>query len=716
MDMDQEKLLMMTDVREVWLFVRRNIRLVVIITVLVTVFAVLLSLVLPAHYAGKTSIMLDARRTRVSDIESVVSSLPADTPAIRSEIDVICSRAVIDRVIDELSLMNDPSFNRSLRGFAWFSRLFASHKPEAKERRTSDDRTRVATLLRKHLDAQNDGRSFIIHISYDDLDPVRAARIANAFADQYLVDQLEVKFDTTQRANTWLSKRLDALRNDVSSAEKAVEDFKSANNLVGVGEETITQKQLGTINAQLLEARASRSQTEARLNSVKGLSAEEVETSSTVLTSLLIQELKKQEAEVRRKEADLSTRYGDRHPMIINTRNELRSIRDKVKEEINKIIAGFQNDYNIANAKVESLEKDLATLEAQTSTGNQAMVTLRQLQREAAANRSLYEGFLNRSKQVAESQDLQVADARIIARAEVPVKPYFPDTFIFMIMGIVLGGIGGFVTALILEYLDRGIRALQFVEKNYKVPGLGMVPLAETAEGQLPTDYVLEKPLSAYAEAIRSVRTAIHFSNVDNPPKVIVITSSLPNEGKTVFSTSFARILAKSGNKVLLIDSDMRRPRLHSLLNLDKNKPDLARVLANEASFEEAIQKDVSGADIIIARAKTPNPQDLLSSKQMEKLLSTARQNYDTIILDAPPVMAVADAALTAKLADATVYIIRWASTPREVVAEGLRHFTNFNIKVAGVVLTQVNLQEQKQYGYGDYGYYYGHYKDYYTN
>jgi capsular exopolysaccharide synthesis family protein len=719
--MNQEQLMMMTDVREIVLFMRRNARFICLVATAIAAFSLILSFVLPARYLGETVVMLDPRKTQVSNMESVVSNLPADNAAIRSEIDIIRSRSVIDRIINDLHLMEDPRFNPSLSGAGWFDRLLASKKPQDVARQESDDRTAIADRLLKRLEVINDGRSYSITIRYQDHDPEMAAKIANAFADEYLVDQLEVKYDATQRANAWLSKRLDELRGKVSESEKAVETYRNANHLIGVnmaggGEETITQQQLSELNVSLLQARAERSQAEARLKAVRGMSTDQLETSSVVVASPLIQQLKTQEAEVRRKVADLSTRYGDRHPMMIDAKNELAGIRDKVREEIQKIIAGLQNDYDISRGKVDSLEKELATLTTQTGEGNQAMVTLHQLEGEAASNRSLYDGLLSRFKQVTEQQDLQLPDARIIERADIPLRPYFPKAWIFLLLGILLGLGAGFTIALLLEYLDRGIRSLSVAEKIFGVSGLGIIPSAAAPEGQLPTEYVLKKPLSVYAEAIRSVRAAIHFSNVDQPPKVVMVTSSFPGEGKTMFSASFARILAKSGAKVLLIDADMRRPRVHSILSLDKTKPDLAQVLAHDASLADAIQIDESGAHVLIAHTRPPNPQDLVGSHQMEKLLATVRQQYDMVIVDTPPIIAITDAVLIAKMVDTTVYLARWASTPREVIADGLRQLTKFNIKLAGLVLTQVDLQDRKRYGYDDYGYYHGRYKNYYTN
>jgi capsular exopolysaccharide synthesis family protein len=719
--MNQDQLLMMADLHEVWLFTRRNIRFILAVAAGITVFAILLAFALPARYTGEATVMLDPRKTQVTNVESVVSNLPADNAVVRSEIDIIRSRSVIDRIINDLHLLDDSSFNPGVPGMRWLGHLFSRATPQDAAQQEEEERTAVAQKMLKHLDVENDGRSYSISIDYVDHDPEMAAKIANAFADQYLVDQLEVKYEATERANKWLGDRLNELRDKVSTSEKAVEDYRNSHNLInvnitGAGEETVTQQQLSELNVSLLQADAERSQAEARLNGVKNMSQAELATSAIALSSPLIQQLREQEAEVRRKVADLSTRYGPRHPAMIDAQNELAGIQDKTTEEIHKIVAGLQNDYDIARGKVESLQSELKKLTAQTGEGNQAMVTLHELEREAAANRSLYEGFLNRFKEVAEQQNLQIPDARIIAHADVPLKPSFPNLSFFIALGVVLGLTVGFMVALLLEYLDRGLRSLSVIEKSFGIAGLGIVPIAATAHNQLPTDYVLEKPLSVYAESIRSIRAAIHFSNVDKPPKVVMITSSFPGEGKTVFSASFARLLAKSGTKTLLIDADMRRPRIHSLLSLNKNKPDLAKVLAHDAPLESAIQRDISGCDVLIAHTKPPNPQDLLASRQMEKLIETVRKQYEMVIIDTPPIMAMADATLIAKLADTTVYVVRWASTPREIAGEGIRQLTKFNLKVAGAILTQVDLKDQKRYGYDDYGYYHGQYKNYYTN
>ncbi len=705
--------LVITDLRDIWLFIVRKVRLIGLVMLAIVFVTTTLAFTMPARYAGETIIMLDPRKTKVSDVESVVSGLLPDPFALHSEMDVIQSPAVINRVIDDLDLMTNADFNTRLKGAGLWDRMFGPKVDPESDREKEIEHEEVSGRIMRNLEVSNDGRSYSITIRYKDRDPEMAAKIANAIADQYLVDQLEVKLDTTQRVNNWLSKRMEGLRKEVNNAERAVEEYKIKNKLIGVGDETITQQQLSAVTPQLLSARAELSQAEARLNSVRGLSRESLESSSVVLTSGLIQKLKEQEAEVRRKEADMATRYGDRHPAMVNIKNERRSIHDKIREETDKIVAGLQNDYDVARRKVASFQQELTNLESKTGQGNQAMVTLRQLQREAETSRNLYEEFMNRFKQVSEQQDLQVADARIVSKAVVPLKPYFPNVPMFIVGGIVGGFLIGFVLAFMLEYLDRGFRTLALVERSFHVSGLGMVPAIATSKAKSPVEYVMQKPLSSYAEAFRSIRTALHFSNVDNPPKVIAVTSSLPSEGKTVFVSSLARVLAMAGNKVLLIDCDLRRSAVQHSLGLDKNKPTIADVLAHNVALKDAIQKDASGAHVIIAAGDTPNPQDLLGSKQMESLIAEMRQRYDIIILDTPPVLAVADMPVVAKYADTSLYLVKWATTPREVVAEGLKQALACNVKLSGVVLTQVNVDDMKKYGYSTY---YGRYNSYYVN
>ncbi|QQR68575.1 MAG: polysaccharide biosynthesis tyrosine autokinase [Alphaproteobacteria bacterium] len=701
---------------------RRRWRLVAISTTVMILLATILAFILPPQYSSEAVVLLDSRQQRVTNAEQVLSNLQVDSSSLRSEIDIITSRTMIDRVIDKLKLIEDPEFNSAARAVPWpmmplhWLGLVAS--PQGEDR----IRNEVARNIGAALDVRNEARSYSIRIRFRSQDPEKAARIANAFADAYLVDQLEAKFEAVQRANGWLSGRLDDLRGKVEAAEHAVEDFRQKANLTEAAQGTVLQQQLGQINTQMIQARAERSQAEARLRGAQSMTGARgsIEASGDVLASPLIQRLREQESEVQRKMADLESRYGERHPKIVNTRAELGDLRHKISEEAKKIIQGLHNEVEIAKAKENSLQSEMDKIEKTTGESMGQMVTLRQLQREADANRTLYESFLGRFKQTSEQQDLQMADARLIARAQPPVRPDFPSKPLFALLGLLVGMAVGLSLAWLVEYFDRGFRNAEQIESLLGLPAVGLVPSTRGSAGdQSPEDYVLDKPLSTFGESLRTVRTAVHFSNVDQPPKSVMITSAVPGEGKTTFSVSMGRVLAKSGNRVLLIDADMRRPKVSKLLASENGREaaDLAQVLAGTRSVEQAIQVDTSsGLHFIAAHGETPNAQDLLGSHQMERLIRHMGEKYDLVIVDTPPILALADAAVVARWVDCTLLLVRWAETPRDMAAGAAHQLQSLGLHVAGVVLNQVDLAQHARYSYSDFGVAYGRYRDYYTN
>jgi capsular exopolysaccharide synthesis family protein len=333
------------------------------------------------------------------------------------------------------------------------------------------------------------------------------------------------------------------------------------------------------------------------------------------------------------------------------------------------------------------------------------------LQREADADRSLYEDFLNRFKQTSAQEDIQQADASIVSEAMIPVSPSYPKKLPligFAFLGSIMIGV---FAAFGMERLDVGFRTGEQFEKISQVPVLGLEPAL--LSGEPPHDVVVQRPVSSYSESIRSIRTALRYSDVDNPPKVIAVTSSLPDEGKTVFALSLARSVAKSGGKALLIDCDLRRPSIAKQFNVDP-KQGLLAFFDDSTDKSKIINIDAkSGLHFITASSGTPNPQDLLGSKHMKALIDIMRERYDLIVLDTPPVLAVSDALVLSHIVDATIFLVRWAKTPRQVVLGALKSFRTLGGKLAGVVLSRVDMRQHATYGYGDPGYYYGYYGRY---
>ncbi|WP_162306117.1 polysaccharide biosynthesis tyrosine autokinase [Oleisolibacter albus] len=696
--------------------------------------SLLLAFQLKPLYTAEAVLMLDIRKNQVVDVESVLSGLPPDAAVVRSELDVLRSRQLASKVVDRLGLAADPEFNPVLpqapsiwdwiSPLAWIPaswRLALAGNPPPPGPDVQADLIRAAIIDRviAGLAADNDGRSYSIRLSFTASTAVKAMRIANGYAESYLTDQLEAKFEATKRANDWLSNRLAELRDQVRAAENAVQQYREANNLIQSRGATISAQQLSEINSQLVLARAERSQAEARLRAAQRVASggDTIDSAVEVLASPLIQRLREQESQVRRREAELSNRYGARHPTMINVRAELQDLRQKIAEEVRRIIQGLANEVEVAKAKESSLRAALDDLQGATGSNARAEVRLRELERESEAGRVLYENFLNRYKETSEQQDLQSADARLISPAVMPLGPSFPKKSMVLALGTAAGLALGLLAAFMLERLDRGFRGAEQVEGALALPVLAQVPaLNERATKQKPEQYVLDKPLSSFSEALRSLRTALHYTNVDDPPKVIVITSTVPREGKSTLSLCFARATARAGSRVLLIDADFRRPRITKMAAVPAAAT-LSDMLAGSHEVNDAIQVDaLSGAHLIAAAPGTPNPQDLLASKQMERFVDQARALYDLIIIDTPPVLAVSDALAVSKVADALLYVVHWGSTAREMVATGIKQLRACNAPLAGVVLSQVDLRKHARYGYGDYGYYYGRYREYYKN
>ncbi len=708
------------DTREAGRILRRRVQIVSRMVVLCAVLGLVASLVLTPQYKGEVTLLVDQRQSKLLDMGAGLSSFSGDNASLRSEIDIITSRSVLDRVIRKMNLTQDTEYNSGTVNWKkWLNPLNLFKAPDPADQAEAEQREMTATAkaLKKKLKVTNDGFSLSLYIAFESRDARKAAAIANAIADEYLVDQLEAKYEVAARANKWLSERLSTLRQEVEAKEKVVEDYRQKANLIQIEGGTVATRQMDEINKQLIMARAQTSQAEARYRSVQGMvqSGGGIEGSTDVLSSALIQRLREQEAQVRREEAELSTRYGDRHPTMINKRAERVDLQRKIAEEVQKVLKSMQGEVDVARAKEKQLQEDLTKLESKAGNELKQSVQLRQLQREADASRTLYENFLARFKQTAEQQEMQLPDTRIIARADIPVAPAFPKKWIFLLIGAVLGGLLGIIMAYVVDYFDRGFRTAPQLEEHTGLPVIGQVPGLKGVTTRPPEDYVVDKPLSAFSEALRTVRTAIHFSNVDQPPKSVMVTSSSPSEGKTTFCLSMARSLAAAGNKILLIDADLRRPRFARLLQIAANGKDLSALLTGSSTIAEVLRHDklVSGLDVIPAFGRAPNAQDLLGSKQMKKLIAELAPKYDLVIIDTPPILAVSDAAMVARAVDTSLFVVKWAETSRDTVIHALKQLKSFDCRIAGAILNQVNLNEVASYGDG----YYSHrYHEYYTD
>lgn len=686
------------------------------------------------RYTAATQITLDIRKSRVVDIEEVLSGISADASVIGTELDIIRSSSLLMRLVEELRLDRDPEFNPELipdeeKGWVqglvkdfrqWLAGLWSLDSGPAEELspevRELLLKQRIVRILQEDLKVEHRRQSHTISITFTSQSPRRAAQMANTLATLYQTDQLEAKFEATRRANEWLAERLDSLRREVQAAEQAVKNVRERSGIIQAGGTTVLEQQIGNVNAQLIEARVKRSRAEARLARAGEVMDQPggLEGLGEVIGSRTIQQLRADESSLRRKMAELSQRYGPRHPQMIQAEAEMRDLRNKIKEESNRILESLENEVQVARGEERTLLQALNQLRTEAGKTMQAELELRELERQAQSSRTLYQNFLSRFQETREQEALQRPDARIISPAEVPTSPSHPKKKRTLALAGALGLMLGVMGAFMLESLDRGFRTGDQVEKDTGLPVFGYMPLLGRSQGP-PAEYVIKKRFSSYSESLRAVRTAIQLSDVDNPPRSVMVTSALPREGKSSFSLSMGRLSAMSGARTLLIDADLRRPTLAG------NFPDLEiphrleDVLQGNAGIEDALVRDPeSGLYLLTAHGRAPAVSEMLGSKKMKTLIDTLENQYDLVILDTPPVMGVSDAWTLARHIDSVIFLVLWAETPRETVRTALHQMELLDIDVDGIVLSMVNVHHQSKYGYGGYGYYYGKYRKYY--
>ncbi|HUD51413.1 GumC family protein [Parvibaculum sp.] len=715
---------------------RRRRSVIASIVIAVTALVMVSVYQLTPLYTASTQVKIDTQHSKIVDFDAVMAGLGSDSPTIDTETEILKSRTIARRVVQELSLLKDPEFNPSLRSVSFFSeinpiRLIGSLFPAASSTATPSNEKEeeqinqaIDTLIANE-DIRRRGLTYVIDVSYTSASPARAAQIANAIADVYIVSQLEAKFDATKQANDWLSSRLEQLRRQLEASERAVELYKSQNGIVVTQTGTLTEQQLSELNAQLILARTDRAEKQARYGRARQIlqSGGSIESVVDVMQSTVINDLRKQQAELARKQGDLSAKYGPRHPAILNLESERRDLESQIQNEVQRIVASLSNEAMVADTRVNALQKSLDDLQHKSGENDQAFVRLNELQREAAASRTLYESFLNRFKETSQQEDLQNSDARIVARAAVPTSPSFPKKGLFAAIAFGVSLVLGVGVAFLLDHLDNGVQTGPQLESMLTVPHLVSIPKTpreKDADGKpiRPQDYVIQKPLSGFSESLRGLRSALALSNVDKPPRIILFTSALPDEGKTTTAVSFARAAGFAGVKTLLIDCDLRHPSVHRALNWDRVENGLVECLANRATIEEVIRKDgATGLDILPVASGAANPPDLLGSAQMRRLLEQVSSVYDLVVIDSAPVLPVADTRVLALLADKTVFIVKWDTTPRDAALSAIKELRSYNVDLAGAVLAQVDTSKLAKYGYGgSEGYYYGKYRHYYAD
>jgi capsular exopolysaccharide synthesis family protein len=694
------------DLRSLFCLFRRRLLLFILVTAVILGAVGAATLLAKPKYEAVAEVMIDPRNQKVTNTADVLSNLPADSVVVDSEVEVLKSPQLAERVTKALGLDHDPEFTRGLKAMPASS---------------GESFRKVVDNVRKSLNVRRSGLTYAIQIGFRSHSAAKAATIANQFATLYLSEQVEQKVDATDHAAQWLNGRLQQLRGQVLADDTAVQQFKIANNLMSSQGATMTEQEISNYNQSLAQATAQVAEDQARLDTARGQLAggSKGDDVGEALNSPTIQKLKEQRAEVSRRVAALEVQFRDEYPTLKTAKSELADIDAEIAAETHLVISNLDARAKVSRGRQAAIATSLSGARGQLATNNRMSVRLNELERNAQASRSLYESYLARYKETSTQEGLAQPDARLVSLALPPTNPSSPNLRLNALVGIVLALVGGLGAVGLAQMFDAGIATSTDVEHRLNLRYLGSVPLLGAAKRRRrsePIDYVVQHPFSGFSEAFRSLRATITNGGGSAPVKTIAVTSALPREGKTTTAICLARSAALQGFRVVMVDCDLRRANLGRLLNLRVDNG-LLEVLAGDVFLAQAlVQDDLTGADILPLSHGPLSPEDVFDSPAMDRLLAQLGGLYDLVILDLPPVLPVADARILARKADFAVMVARWRSTPYQAVAGALGLLSSNNVEVGGIVLNQVDMKQQARYGYGDTAYYFKSYKAYYLD
>jgi polysaccharide biosynthesis transport protein len=646
-------------------------------------------------------------------------------------VQIVKSENLAVSVIENLHLTQDPEFVGSNTGpFDWLL--------GARPLRSEYELMRQAiNVFKSNLDASRVGISYVLDVSFTSNNADHAAQIANAVADAYILDQLDAKFQANRRATDWLQERINGLRDQASTAEKAVVAFKQQNNIVAAGGKLMSEQRIADLNTQLVLARAHTSEAQARLDRIQAIIRADTPSTpfdasvSDALSNPIITRLRQQYLEVVNREAEWSTRFGRDHLAVVNLRNQIREIRDSIFQELRRYAETYKSDYEIAKQRQEALEKDLAQAVSQSQETNNAQVALRELESSAQSFRTLHDNFLQRYTESIQQQSFPITEARVISRATRPLAKSGPRAELILALAC-FGGIGlGAGVGFIREVMDRVFRTTGQVETALNSPCVALVPLVDGAFGAEGSDSealatstgsklifrdgsvcwtVAEQPLSRFAEAIRSVKLAVDLSLVDKGHhKVIGFTSALPNEGKSTIAAALAQLVTQVGGKVIVVDCDLRNPSLSRALAPEATVG-IVDILAGKSSLDDVLWREGPGGMTFLpglTGSRVFHTSEILGSEPAKNLFDELRESYDYVVVDLPPLAPLIDVRATSHLVDGYFLVIEWGKTKIDVIQHALNSAPGVYQCLLGTILNKANMEFMGRYDVHRTKYYY---------
>ena len=715
------------DLAHYWHVVRRQLKKIIALAAVITILTVLVVLSLTPKYSATTTLLIESEEARILSIEEVYGMSGKSSEYLLTQFEILKSRALAQRVVKELNLVSVAEFNpyHTAHGKKFSIKEFimgAGEAPTQEQILAKTVDTFWATISISPV-----RKTQLVKISVESESPDMAAKASNAVATAYIQSQLEAKVGLTKQAVDWLSERMGGLKTRLNDSENQLQAYRDKNKLVDVqGVNTLIAKELDRITEKLVDARSKKLEYQSTFQQLQAITEVNLASLSNlpvILRHPLVTKLGESESTAALKVAELSKRYGPKHPRMVAAQSDLQAVQSSLLKQMKSLANGIENDFLVAKTQEASLEKAFQKVKSSVQNINRTEFALNGYVREVKGNRALYETFLKRIRETSETGSLQTANARIVDPAVKPIYPVKPKKKLIVALALVMSLMFGVALAFLLDALDATIKNAEEVDHKLGFALLGILPLLKGMKDKIDVTQEPNKaPIRAFVhgeaagfkESVRTLRTGLTLASLEAPVQVMLFTSTVPGEGKTTTSANLAAAYGQM-EKVLLIDADMRRPTVAKQLNLAAGSKGLSNAVAYPETLDESIHSiEDLGLDVMPSGPIPPNPLELLASKNFNEVLEKLKGRYDRIIIDSAPTHLVSDAAYLSTLVDGVVYVVKADSTNDKLVKSGLNRLDESNARILGVVLNQLDLEKEAKYG-GDYSYSYGAY-DYSTN
>jgi polysaccharide biosynthesis transport protein len=697
--------------RELVGILRRRIWLILTVVAVGTTLVAAVWLLIPPRYTAKSVIIVEPQPASPIGRQAEVVAAPPDIPVILTNVAALTTYDHLVRVLDSLS--TDPEFEaatktrteptvkidelwRSITGWPLPSWLKA----------TGEQSTMTVRELQHQLKVYQESGSHAIAVEFTSSSPQEAALVANRVTQLYLQSQVDEKRRSTDSALAWLKQRIPELKIEVERQTAAAQDYQTTHGLAGTDQVAEVNQEVADLNRQRLTADLDTAARQARLANARELRRRGADTDTLArsLDSPALTELHRQEIALLQSHADLAGAISGMHPKMQQQNFQLQEVRREINQEVDRTLASLENETQVAASQEHLIQQRLVNLQNPS-----ASVHLRDMERQAASTRQLYESLLQRREELLEQRQFLSPDVRILSFAAAPERPSSPSPILLGLPTLVFFVICGCLLAVIVEKLDTTLRSERDVNEALNVPCIGLVPQLRRLGRTRPHHSLVNKPFAPYSEAIRSVVAALQLAAPTRAPQVILISSSVPGEGKTTLAVSFAAYAALLGKRVILVDLDFRHPSILRELG-GKVRRGVLDLLLNGVPSAEVIQRVPGlGLDYLSVRdSHRIDPLRLFAGEQLSRLLRQLRNDYDCVVIDSAPLLAMTEARLLASMVDKVLFVVKWGSTRRNIAQNALDLLRNQDLldddgsRIAGVVMTQVDLKKHARYRYGD--------------